>query len=147
MGADEDFFDNVQEAYLYSWPKPRVIVLSFPHNPTTKCVDLAFMQRMVDFAREKNVILVHDNAYAELGFDGYEPPSIMQAEGAKECAVELYSMTKAFSMAGWRMAFLVGNPEVVRRIHQAEELPGLRHVPTDPDRRHGHPERRLGSSP
>ena len=71
LGTGEDFFENLQEAYEYSWPKPRVIVLSFPHNPTTTCVDLDFMQRVVDFAREKDVVLVHDNAYAELGFDGY----------------------------------------------------------------------------
>ncbi len=116
MGTDQDFFANVQEAYDYSWPKPRVIVLSFPHNPTGACVDLDFMQHMVDFARDKDVVLVHDNAYAELGFDGYEPPSILQAEGAKECAVELYSMTKSFSMAGWRMAFLVGKAEVVQAL-------------------------------
>lgn len=116
IGTDEDFFENVREAYEYSWPNPRVIVLSFPHNPTTTCVDLEFMQRMVDFAREHDVILVHDNAYAELGFDGYQPPSIMQADGAKECAVELYSMTKSFSMAGWRMAYLVGNAEVVAAL-------------------------------
>ncbi|MFN8017917.1 MAG: aminotransferase class I/II-fold pyridoxal phosphate-dependent enzyme [Acidimicrobiales bacterium] len=116
MSTDTDFFENIQEAYEYSWPKPRVIVLSFPHNPTTACVDLAFFQRVVDFAREKNVIIVHDNAYAELGFDGYEPPSILQADGAKECAVELYSMTKSFSMAGWRVAYLVGNSEVVQAL-------------------------------
>jgi alanine-synthesizing transaminase len=116
VGTDEDFFGNVKEAYRYSWPRPRVIVLSFPHNPTTTCVDLAFMQRMVDFARANEVLLVHDNAYAELGFDGFRPPSILQAEGAKECAVELYSMTKAYSMAGWRMAYLVGNAEVVQAL-------------------------------
>jgi alanine-synthesizing transaminase len=116
VGTDEDFFGNVKEAYRYSWPRPRVIVLSFPHNPTTTCVDLAFMQRMVDFARENEVLLVHDNAYAELGFDGFRPPSILQADGAKECAVELYSMTKAYSMAGWRMAYLVGNPDVVQAL-------------------------------
>ncbi|CAN5399520.1 aminotransferase class I/II-fold pyridoxal phosphate-dependent enzyme [soil metagenome] len=116
MGTDQDFFENIQEAYEYSWPKPRVIVLSFPHNPTTACVDVEFFQRVVDFAREKDVIVVHDNAYAELGFDGYEPPSILQAEGAKECAVELYSMTKSFSMAGWRVAYLVGNAEVVQAL-------------------------------
>jgi alanine-synthesizing transaminase len=108
-----DFVDRVHEAYDYSWPKPRVIVLSFPHNPTTACVDLPFMQRLVDFARERGVVLVHDFAYAETAFDGYVPPSILQAEGARECAVELYSLTKSFSMAGWRMAFLVGNPEIV----------------------------------
>ncbi len=116
IGTDQDFFENVQEAYEYSWPKPRVIVLSFPHNPTTACVDLDFFQRVVDFAREKGVILVHDNAYAEIGFDGFEPPSILQAEGAKEVAVELYSMTKSFSMAGWRVAFLVGNAEIVQAL-------------------------------
>jgi alanine-synthesizing transaminase len=116
VGSGEDFFENVQQAYRFSWPRPRVIVLSFPHNPTTTCVDLAFMQRMVDFALENEVLLVHDNAYAELGFDGFRPPSILQADGAKQCAVELYSMTKAFSMAGWRMAYLVGNAEVVQAL-------------------------------
>ncbi|HTO01826.1 MAG TPA: aminotransferase class I/II-fold pyridoxal phosphate-dependent enzyme [Microthrixaceae bacterium] len=116
LGTGEEFFDNMVEAWEYSHPKPRVIVLSFPHNPTTTCVDLAFMQRVVDFAREKEVILVHDNAYADLGFDGYRPPSILQAEGAKEVAVELYSMTKSFSMAGWRVAFALGNPEVIAAL-------------------------------
>ena len=81
VGTGEDFFENVKQAYRFSWPRPRVIVLSFPHNPTTTCVDLAFMQRMVDFALENEVLLVHDNAYAELGFDGFRPPSILQAEG------------------------------------------------------------------
>jgi alanine-synthesizing transaminase len=113
LGTGEEFFENMLRAWEYSHPKPRVIVLSFPHNPTTTCVDLAFMQRVVDFAREKEVVLVHDNAYADLGFDGYRPPSILQAEGAKDVAVELYSMTKSFSMAGWRVAFMVGNREVV----------------------------------
>jgi alanine-synthesizing transaminase len=116
VGTGEDFFENVKQSYRFSWPRPRVIVLSFPHNPTTTCVDLAFMQRMVDFACENDVLLVHDNAYAELGFDGFRPPSILQAEGAKRCAVELYSMTKAFSMAGWRMAYLVGKAEVVQAL-------------------------------
>jgi alanine-synthesizing transaminase len=116
VGTGEDFFENVQQSWRFSWPRPRVIVLSFPHNPTTTCVDLAFMQRMVDFALENGVLLVHDNAYAELGFDGFRPPSILQAAGAKQCAVELYSMTKAFSMAGWRMAYLVGNAEVVQAL-------------------------------
>ncbi|MBX3314973.1 MAG: aminotransferase class I/II-fold pyridoxal phosphate-dependent enzyme [Actinobacteria bacterium] len=116
MGTGHDFFDDIRSAYEYSWPKPRVIVLSFPHNPTTACVDVDFFQRVVDFARERDVVVVHDNAYAELGFDGYRPPSILEADGAKECAVELYSMTKSFSMAGWRVAFLVGNREVVQAL-------------------------------
>ncbi len=116
FGPDTDFFETMQEAWEYSWPKPRAIVLSFPHNPTTACVDLEFMQRVVDFAREKEVVLVHDFAYAELGFDGFQPPSILEAEGAKDVAVELYSMTKSFSMAGWRSAFLVGNRDVVQAL-------------------------------
>jgi len=111
-----DFFENLETAYNVGWPKPRVLVISFPHNPTGSCVDLPFMQRVVDFCRERDMIVVHDFAYADVGFDGYEPPSILQAEGAKECAVELYSMTKSFSMAGWRVAFLVGNRDVVQAL-------------------------------
>jgi alanine-synthesizing transaminase len=116
MSTDGNFIERVREAYEYSWPRPRVIVLSFPHNPTTATVELDFFQEVVDFAREREVIVVHDNAYAELGFDGFEPPSILQAEGAKECAVELYSLTKSFSMAGWRVAFLAGNADVVQAL-------------------------------
>jgi alanine-synthesizing transaminase len=93
-----------------------VLVISFPHNPTGAAVDLAFMQRVVDFCREHEMIVVHDFAYADVGFDGHQPPSILQAEGAKECAVELYSMTKSFSMAGWRSAFLLGNADVVQAL-------------------------------
>jgi len=116
LGTGVDFFENLREAWEYSWPKPRVIVMSFPHNPTTTCVDVEFMQKVVDFAREREVVIVHDNAYADLGFDGYRPPSILQAEGAKEVAVELYSMTKSFSMAGWRVAFMLGNREVIAAL-------------------------------
>lgn len=114
----DDFFDTMRERFEYSWPRPRAIVLSFPHNPTTTCVDLDFMQRVVDFAREKEVIVVHDFAYADLGYDGYLPPSILEVEGAKEVAVELYSMTKSYSMAGWRVAFMVGNAEVVAALQK-----------------------------
>jgi alanine-synthesizing transaminase len=113
---EHDFFANLIEVWEASWPRPKVIVLSFPHNPTTACVDLAFMQRMVDFAREHEVLLVHDFAYADLGFDGYEPPSILQVPGADEVAVELYTLTKSFSMAGWRMGFTLGNAEVVAAL-------------------------------
>ena len=116
LGTGVDFFESLQEAWEYSWPKPRVIVMSFPHNPTTTCVDLEFMQKVVDFARERDVVIVHDNAYADLGFDGYRPPSILQAEGAKEVAVELYSMTKSFSMAGWRVAFMLGRADVIAAL-------------------------------
>ncbi len=113
VGHGEDFVANVMNAYDLGWPKPRVVVLSFPHNPTTATVELAELQRLVDWARERDVILVHDFAYAETAFDGWQPPSILQCEGAKDVAVELYSMTKSFSMAGWRVAFLAGNREVV----------------------------------
>jgi alanine-synthesizing transaminase len=116
VNEDGSFIERIRQVFTHSWPRPRVIVCSFPHNPTTACVDLDFFQELVDFAREQEVVVVHDNAYAELGFDGWQPPSILQAEGAKECAVELYSMTKSFSMAGWRMAFLAGNPEVVQAL-------------------------------
>ena len=91
-------------------------MISFPHNPTGATVDLAFMQQIVDYCRQREMIVVHDFAYADLGFDGVQPPSILQAAGAKECAVELYSMTKSFSMAGWRSAFLLGNADVVQAL-------------------------------
>jgi alanine-synthesizing transaminase len=112
----EEFIDRLTTAYDIGWPKPRVLVISFPHNPTGACVDLDFMQRVVDFCRERDMIAVHDFAYADIGFDGFRPPSILQAQGAKECAVELYSMTKSFSMAGWRVAFLLGNADVVQAL-------------------------------
>ena len=114
--ASEAFFENLVESWESAWPKPRVIVLSFPHNPTTACVDLQWMSRIVDFAKEHDVVLVHDFAYADISFDGYQPPSILQVPGAKDVAVELYSLTKSFSMAGWRMAFLVGNADVVAAL-------------------------------
>ena len=113
VGTGEDYVGNVMEAWDLGWPKPRVVVLSFPHNPTTATVERADLQRLVDWARERDVVLVHDFAYADVAFDGWRPPSILQCDGAKDCAVELYSMTKSFSMAGWRVAFLVGNTEVV----------------------------------
>ena len=116
MGPEEDLFGNVVETFERSWPKPRVIILSFPHNPTTATVDLDFMRRAVDFARENEVLLVHDFAYADLGFDGYDPPSILQVDGADEVAVELYTLTKSFSMAGWRVGFLLGNAKVVQAL-------------------------------
>jgi alanine-synthesizing transaminase len=116
LGPQEDFFANLLQAFEESWPRPRVIVMSFPHNPTTACVDLDFMTRVVEFAREHEVLVVHDFAYADLGFDGYDPPSILQVPGAKEVAVELYTLTKSFSMAGWRVGFLVGNADVVAAL-------------------------------
>ena len=116
VGAEEDLFGNVVEAFERSRPRPRVLVLSFPHNPTTATVESDFMQRVVDFARERELLVVHDFAYADIAFDGHRPPSILQAEGAADVAVELYTLTKSFSMAGWRVGFVVGNAEVVQAL-------------------------------
>jgi alanine-synthesizing transaminase len=112
----DDFFDGLVVAWDQAEVKPRVIIASFPHNPTSACVDLAFMQRLVDFALEHDIVICHDFAYADLGFDGYKPPSILQVPRAKECCVELYTLTKSFSMAGWRVGFLVGNAEIVAAL-------------------------------
>src|ERR1700689_472485 len=112
----DDFFDGLVLAWESAEVKPRVLIFSFPHNPTSACVDLAFMTRLVEFALEHELIVCHDFAYADLGFDGYKPPSILQVPRAKECCVELYTLTKSFSMAGWRMGFLVGNAEIVAAL-------------------------------
>jgi alanine-synthesizing transaminase len=112
----DDFFDGLVTAWEKATVKPRVIICSFPHNPTSACVDLAFMERLVNFALEHDVIICHDFAYADLGFDGYKPPSILQVPRAKECCVELYTLTKSFSMAGWRVGFMVGNKEIVAAL-------------------------------
>jgi len=112
----DDFFGGLVEAWQRASVKPRVIVVSFPHNPTSACVDFAFMERLVNFALEHEVVICHDFAYADLGFDGYRPPSILQVPRAKECCVELYTLTKSFSMAGWRVGFLVGNAEIVAAL-------------------------------
>ena len=112
----DDFFAGLILAWESAEVKPRVLICSFPHNPTSACVDLAFMTRLVDFALEHELIVCHDFAYADLGFDGYKPPSILQVPRAKECCVELYTLTKSFSMAGWRVGFLVGNAEIVAAL-------------------------------
>ena len=108
-----DFFDRLTEAYHNSWPRPRVIVTSFPHNPTTATVDISFFERLVAFAKENDTMLVHDFAYADITYDGYEPPSLLQVPGAKDVGVELYTLSKSHSMAGWRVGFVVGNSEMV----------------------------------
>jgi alanine-synthesizing transaminase len=113
VGPDVDFVAGVKDAWELSQPRPRVLLCSFPHNPTTAIADRAQMQELVDFARDKDMVLVHDFAYADLAFDGYRPPSIFEAEGARDVAVELYSMTKGFSLAGWRIAFVLGRADVV----------------------------------
>jgi alanine-synthesizing transaminase len=108
-----DFVAGVHEAWEVSQPRPRVLLCSFPHNPTTACVEREELQQLVDFARERDMVLVHDFAYADLAFDGFRPPSIFECEGARDVAVELYSLTKGFSLAGWRVAFVLGRADVV----------------------------------
>ncbi len=112
----EDFLAGLAEAWRRAPVKPRVVVVSFPHNPTSACVTPTFMERLVAFALEHEVIICHDFAYADLGFDGYRPPSILEVARAKECCVEIYTLTKSFSMAGWRVGFVVGNGEVVAAL-------------------------------
>jgi alanine-synthesizing transaminase len=116
IAPSSELLGALEEAFERSQPRPRVLVVSFPHNPTTTVVDLELMQGVVDFARAREVLVVHDFAYADLGFDGHVPPSILQVEGAKEVAVELYSLTKGFSLAGWRVGFVVGNAAVVHAL-------------------------------
>ncbi|MDQ7037704.1 MAG: aminotransferase class I/II-fold pyridoxal phosphate-dependent enzyme [Aquificota bacterium] len=112
----EEFLRRLYQTVKESMPQPRAIVVSFPHNPTTICVEKDFFKELVKFAREKGIWIVHDFAYADIAFDGYRPPSILEVEGAKEVAVELYSMSKGFSMAGWRIAFAVGNERIIKNL-------------------------------
>ncbi|MEX1038514.1 MAG: aminotransferase class I/II-fold pyridoxal phosphate-dependent enzyme [Acidimicrobiia bacterium] len=116
IGSEEDYFEVVDRMFQNSWPRPRVIIVSFPHNPTTKTVDIGFFERLVAFAREHEVVLVHDFAYADISFGPNPPPSLLEVEGAMEVGVELYSLTKGHSMAGWRVGFMAGNPDVVAAL-------------------------------
>jgi alanine-synthesizing transaminase len=119
LGPGQDFFENLIQATKQSWPRPKLLILSFPHNPTTEVVDLDFFQKVVDYAHAYDMMVIHDFAYADLTFDDYKAPSILQAKGAKEVAVEFFSMSKSYSMAGWRVGFCVGNRDTIfalRRI-------------------------------
>jgi alanine-synthesizing transaminase len=110
---DTDFFKTMEEAFKSTWPRPKFLIINFPHNPTTTCVDIDFFQKVVDFAKDNNIIVIHDFAYADLVFDNYRAPSFLQVPGAKDVGVELFSLTKSYSMAGWRVGFCVGNREIV----------------------------------
>lgn len=113
-----DFFENLQRIVRSTYPKPKFIVVSFPNNPTTKCVDLAFFEKLVDFAISERIWIVHDFAYAEVVFDGYKAPSILQVKDAKKIAIEFYSMSKGFCMAGFRIGFAVGNKTLVSVLNK-----------------------------
>ena len=113
---DLDFFEEMEKAIKDSWPKPKMLVLNFPGNPTTQCVELEFFEKVVEMAREHEIWVVHDIAYADIAFDGYKAPSIMQVPGAKDVAVEFYSLSKSYNMPGWRVGFMVGNPVLVAAL-------------------------------
>src|SRR5579871_1624800 len=110
------FLDRLENLYRTSTRKPKLLLISFPHNPTTTCVDLEFFQRIVDLAREHGTMIIHDFAYADLGFDGYQPPSILQVGGARDVAVEIFSMSKSYNMAGWRVGFCLGNRKMIAAL-------------------------------
>ncbi len=108
-----DFFEKLKEAITDSWPRPRMLVLNFPGNPTTQCVDLEFFRKVVEIAREYNIWVIHDLAYADIVFDGYVAPSILQVPGAEEVAVEFFTLSKSYNMPGWRVGFMCGNKTLV----------------------------------
>ena len=112
----EGFLDRLVEATRQLWPKPKLLILNYPHNPTTEVVDLDFFRKIVDFAREHSMLVVHDLAYADIVFDGYVAPSFLQVPGAKEIGVEFFSLSKSYSMPGWRVGFAVGNPEMIHAL-------------------------------
>ena len=112
----DDFFARLQEATRLAWPKSKVLILSFPHNPTTLCVDRDFFVRVVDFAREHQLMVVHDFAYADFAFDGYRPPSFLEVPGAKEVGVEIFSTSKSYNMPGWRLGFVCGNARMIHAL-------------------------------
>jgi alanine-synthesizing transaminase len=118
LGPDQDFFQNLINATRQTWPKPKLLIISYPHNPTTETVTLEFFEKIVAYAKEHNIMVIHDFAYADLVFDGYVAPSFLQAKGAKDVGVEFFSLSKSYSMAGWRVGFCVGNPEIVAALRR-----------------------------
>lgn len=113
---EADFMEQLETATRASWPRPRLLIISFPHNPTTQVKDLAFFEKVVDFARENDLIVIHDFAYADLVFDGYVAPSMMQVPGAREVGVEFFTLSKSYNMPGWRVGFCVGNSRIINAL-------------------------------
>ncbi len=116
IGPDRDFFEDLLSAVKQTWPHPKLLIISYPHNPTTAVVDLEFFKKIVQFCKEHNIMVIHDFAYADLAFDGYKPPSFLQVPGAKDIGVEFFSMSKSYSMPGWRVGFCVGNRSLVATL-------------------------------
>ncbi len=113
-----NFFERLEEAYRQSWPRPKLLIINFPHNPTTEVVDLDFFQRVVNFALEHELIVIHDLAYADLCFDGYKAPSMLQIPEARQIGVETFTMSKSYNMPGWRVGFCVGNREIIAALRR-----------------------------
>ncbi len=113
---ESNFIEELEKAIIETWPSPKMLVLNFPSNPTAECVDLEFFQRVIDIAKEHDIWVVHDLAYADIVFDGYKAPSILQVEGAKDIAVEFFSLSKSYNMPGWRVGFMCGNPILVSAL-------------------------------
>src|SRR4030042_6757449 len=116
MSHDRAFFEDLLAATKQTWPSPKMLIISFPHNPTTMVVDKDFFKNIVAFAQEHHLLVVHDFAYADLVFDGYKAPSFLQIPGAKDVGVELFSLSKIYSMAGWRVGVAVGNPQLIHAL-------------------------------
>src|ERR1700674_859553 len=116
MAPDADFFAELKEALRGSYPRPKMLILNFPSNPTAQCVELPFFEQVVAIAREYGIYVVHDLAYADIVFDGYRAPSILQVPAAKDVAVEFFTLSKSYNMAGWRVGFMVGNPDLVAAL-------------------------------
>jgi alanine-synthesizing transaminase len=116
MSPDVDFFTELERAIRESYPKPKMMILGFPSNPTAQCVELDFFERVIALAKEHNILVVHDLAYADIAFDGWKAPSIMQVPGARDVAVEFFTLSKSYNMAGWRIGFMVGNRELVAAL-------------------------------
>jgi alanine-synthesizing transaminase len=118
LRQDSDFFEDMLNAFRQTLPRPKILILSFPHNPTTAVVDLNFFKKVVAFAKENDLYVVHDLAYADLVFDGYRAPSFMQVPGAKDVGVEFFTLSKSYNMPGWRVGFCVGNPKMVGALQK-----------------------------
>jgi len=116
IGPGIDFMEELEKAYKNTWPRPKLLMINFPHNPTTEVVNLDFFKKVVDFAKENRLIVIHDFAYADLVFDGFKAPSFLQVSGAKDVGIEFFSMTKSYSMAGWRVGYCVGNKHLVKAL-------------------------------
>lgn len=118
LKKDNDFFEELTNTFKKLWPKPKAIVINFPHNPTTACVELPFFEKVIAFAKEHDVIIIHDLAYADIVFDGYKAPSMMQVPGAKDVGVEFFTLSKSYNMPGWRVGFCVGNTEIIKALQK-----------------------------